>query len=375
MKSIKCPVHKFIRVDDLALKIIDTEEFQRLRFIRQLGVCHYVYPSASHTRLEHSLGVYNLVDKLFKSLLENQPNLEISKRNIQLIKISGLIHDIGHVCFSHSFDNKIRKKLSVHVEEHEERGVALFRNMVKKYELPITNKEVDLICNIILGKIDSNYPKYFFEIVANSSTYFDVDKLDYLLRDSYHLGFQLGFQYDYLFHKMRIIENQICYDKKAAYTLYSIFNARYKLHKEVYQHRAVCQIDAMICDAIIEEKVFLKLDQMFENGSFDWIKLTDDYIYTCLKLSKNKILDRIHRRKLYHTVSETEAKEIDKKSIIISEKVLGFVGKDVNPLSHMKFFDKKKGIDKLCSIEMKEISHLMPLKFTERDVQYICKKI
>ncbi len=373
MKSIKCPVHKFIRVDELALKIIDTEEFQRLRFIRQLGVCHYVYPSASHTRLEHSLGVYNLVDKLFKSLLENQPDLEISKRDIQLIKIAGLIHDIGHVCFSHSFDNKIRKKLKVHVEEHEERGVDLFRHMVHKYKLPITEIEVNLIGNIMLGNIDPNYPKYYFEIVANSSTYFDVDKLDYLLRDSYHLGFQLGFQYDYLFHKMRIIEDQICYDKKAAYTLYSIFNSRYKLHKEVYQHKAVCQIDAMICDAIIEEKVFLQLDQMFENNSFDWIKLTDDYIYTCLKLSKNKILDRVNRRQLYHTISENEAKEIDKSSIIVSEKVMGFVSKDVNPLSRMKFYDKGK--DQLCSMKMKEISHLMPLTFTERDVQYICKKI
>ena len=134
------------------------------------------------------------------------------------------------VCFSHSFDNKIRKKLNVHIEEHEERGVDLFRYMVHKYKLPITEIEVNLIGNIMLGNIDSNYPKYYFEIVANSSTYFDVDKLDYLLRDSYHLGFQLGFQYDYLFHKMRIIEDQICYDKKAAYTLYSIFNARYKFY-------------------------------------------------------------------------------------------------------------------------------------------------
>ena len=102
-------------------------------------------------------------------------------------------------------------------------------------------------------------------------------------------------------------------------------------------------------------------------------ELTDDYIYTCLRLSKNKILDRVNRRQLYHTISENEAKEIDKSSIIVSEKVMGFVSKDVNPLSRMKFYDKGK--DQLCSMKMKEISHLMPLTFTERDVQYICKKI
>ena len=140
MKSFKCPVHKFIRLQPLALRIVDTMEFQRLRYIRQLGVCHYVYPSASHTRFEHSIGVYNLVDKLFKSLLENQPNLRISKRDIELIKLAGLVHDIGHVCFSHSFDNKIRHKLDVKVEEHEIRGVSLFRYIVKKYKLPFTTE-------------------------------------------------------------------------------------------------------------------------------------------------------------------------------------------------------------------------------------------
>jgi len=372
MKSFKCPVHKFIRIEPFALEIIDTVEFQRLRFIRQLGVCHYVYPSASHTRFEHSLGVYNLVGKLFTCLLENQPDLQIPRRDIQLIKIAGLIHDIGHVCFSHSFDNHIRQKLDVHVDEHEDRGVQLFRHMVKKYKLPFLEKEVDLICNIILGKFDSNYPKYYFEIVANSSTHLDVDKLDYLLRDSYHLGFQLGFQYDYLFHKMRIIDNQICYNKKAAYTIYSIFNARYKLHKEVYQHSAVSQIDAMICDAIIQEKETLKLNQMFGNNNFDWVKLTDDYIYVSLALSNNNILSRINKRNLYHTISKDETSKIDKKQFIVSEKTLGFVNKNVNPLCQICFFDKKN-TNQLCKMKMNEITNLMPLNFTETHIQYISK--
>ena len=373
MKSFKCPVHKFIRLQPLALRIVDTMEFQRLRYIRQLGVCHYVYPSASHTRFEHSIGVYNLVDKLFKSLLENQPNLRISKRDIELIKLAGLVHDIGHVCFSHSFDNKIRHKLDVKVEEHEIRGVSLFKHIVTKYNLPFDEKEVNLICNIILGKIDKNYPRYYFEIVANSVTYFDVDKLDYLLRDSYHLGFQLGFQYDYLFHKMRIIDNRLCYNKKASYTLYSIFNARYKLHKEVYQHKVVCQIDAMLCDAIVQEKENLKLNDMFRNNDFEWLKLTDDYVYVLLRLSNNKLLKRIDGRRLYHTLTKKEANSLsDPSQVIISKKVLGFVNENVNPLADIQFFDKSD-YNKSYKIKMKEISNLMPLQFIETNIQYISK--
>ena len=372
MKSFKCPVHKFIRIEPMALEIIDTIEFQRLRFIRQLGVCHYIYPSASHTRFEHSLGVYNLVGKLFICLLENQPDLKIPKRDIELIKIAGLIHDIGHVCFSHSFDNNIRHKLDVNIDDHEGRGVKLFEHMVKKYNLSFSEKEVNLIGNIILGKFDSKYPKYYFEIVANSSTYLDVDKLDYLLRDSYHLGFQLGFQYDYLFHKMRIIDNQICYSKKAAYTIYSIFNARYKLHKEVYQHRAVCQIDAMMTDAIIQEKETLKLNEMFKDGSFDWIRLTDDYIYVLLLMANNNIISRINHRNLYHTVTKDEATNVGSDQIITTEKILGFINKNENPLCQICFFDKKNP-NNLCKMKMSEISNLMPLNFLETCIQYISK--
>ena len=102
-------IHGFIEIDELALSIIDKPEFQRLKNIKQLGVVHHVFPSATHTRFEHSLGVYYLAGELLVNLKNNQPEINLSKREIQLVKIAGLCHDLGHGPFSHLIDNYILK--------------------------------------------------------------------------------------------------------------------------------------------------------------------------------------------------------------------------------------------------------------------------
>ena len=111
MKS-KCifdPIHKYIELEPLLVNFIDTPEFQRLRNIKQLGACYYVYSGAVHNRYEHSLGVSHLSGMLITQLKNNQPELNITDRQITLIKVAGLIHDLGHACFSHFFDNLFLK--------------------------------------------------------------------------------------------------------------------------------------------------------------------------------------------------------------------------------------------------------------------------
>ena len=100
-KKIYDPIHKYMDFESILFKFIDTIEFQRLKNIKQLGVCYYVFSGASHNRFEHSLGVAHLCGKLLLFLKNNQPELNITDRDIILIKIAGLMHDIGHSCFSH----------------------------------------------------------------------------------------------------------------------------------------------------------------------------------------------------------------------------------------------------------------------------------
>ena len=103
-KTIFDLLHGYIEIDSEAIKIIDCKEFQRLRNIKQLGVVPLVFPSATHTRFEHSLGVYHLCNELLDKINKRQPQLSLSKKIVELIKIAGLVHDIGHGPFSHLYD-------------------------------------------------------------------------------------------------------------------------------------------------------------------------------------------------------------------------------------------------------------------------------
>lgn len=138
MKQIFCPLWGFIELTPLLSNILDTAEMQRLRDIKQLGATYFVYPSATHTRLEHSLGVCHLARLLGESLQKNQPELKITQRDIEIWQVAGLIHDIGHGPFSHLYDNYVKL---VDEPEHEERGLQIFDNLCKREKNPPYRKK------------------------------------------------------------------------------------------------------------------------------------------------------------------------------------------------------------------------------------------
>nr|XP_060480201.1 deoxynucleoside triphosphate triphosphohydrolase SAMHD1 [Panthera onca] len=106
MKVINDPIHGHIELHPLLIRIIDTPQFQRLRYIKQLGGSYYIFPGASHNRFEHSLGVGYLAGCLVRALREKQPELQISERDVLCVQIAGLCHDLGHGPFSHMFDGR-----------------------------------------------------------------------------------------------------------------------------------------------------------------------------------------------------------------------------------------------------------------------------
>ncbi|XP_062575883.1 deoxynucleoside triphosphate triphosphohydrolase SAMHD1-like [Saccostrea cucullata] len=135
-KIVNDPIHGHIEIHPLCVKIIDTPQFQRLRFLRQLGGSYFVYPGASHNRFEHSLGVCYLAGELGSTLRKRQPELGISNNDILCVQIAGLCHDLGHGPFSHMFDGKFLpvarpdKKI-----KHEALSVKMFDHLVESNDL------------------------------------------------------------------------------------------------------------------------------------------------------------------------------------------------------------------------------------------------
>ena len=126
-------IHGNIMIDPLATRIINTEEFQRLRNIKQLGCCNYVFPSAVHTRFEHSIGVYHLASKYIEIL---KKEIQFTENQIKCILCAALIHDLGHGPYSHLFDELFDQS-----KNHEFRSIQIFKNMNQKYNLDFKDEK------------------------------------------------------------------------------------------------------------------------------------------------------------------------------------------------------------------------------------------
>ncbi len=144
-KLFHCNIHGPIRISNIALKIIETQEFQRLRNIKQMGASFYVFPSATHSRFEHSIGVYHLTGKLLDVLKSKYPNkiyntyelnnIMLNDYHTELIKIGGLCHDIGHGPYSHLFDLVMKNCDIGEFDEHENRSCELVKIICQKTKL------------------------------------------------------------------------------------------------------------------------------------------------------------------------------------------------------------------------------------------------
>ncbi|KAK7910380.1 hypothetical protein WMY93_015064 [Mugilogobius chulae] len=262
----------------LLVKIIDTPQFQRLRYIKQLGGAYLVYPGASHNRFEHSLGVAHLAGKLVRSLQEKQSELEIDDKDILCVEIAGLCHDLGHGPFSHLSDGMFRPKAKPGSDwKHEEASVWMFRYIKKKIQnvFPKDFKDDDYVFieEMINGpekkgcyKGRPSSKSFLYEIVSNKRNGLDVDKFDYFARDCYHLGLKNSFDHNRYIKFARVIEVenelQICTRDKEVSNIYEMFHTRSSLHRKAYQHKTTKIIEAMIKDALLKANIDIETDDM-----------------------------------------------------------------------------------------------------------------
>jgi HD superfamily phosphohydrolase len=372
-RRIFCPLHGNIELSDLTCSILDTPEMQRLRDIKQLGATYYVFPSANHTRLEHSLGVYHLAGIMVKNLRQKHPEINITDRDIELIQIAGLIHDIGHGPFSHLYDHYVK----FHDEpEHEERGLLIFDKLIKRENIKLTSEEVNEIHKMV-NPTNNDIYNWKYQIVANKSCQIDVDKIDYILRDSYHLGIPHAGEFIKLLSDVRLNQTpnnniELVWDSRMQFDIYSLFATRYRLHKKVYTHHTVKGFEYIIVDIMKILNAHCKKTKIHLSQQTDSIVTQFCYNNPEHPLSRSLLSRKQPTMVGELVISDKHCLEPSQGlrliiNIIIEEVKIGFVsGNNKNPLKDVYYYNKddKRGVP--FHVNLSESSFIIPEKFQER---------
>ena len=251
-KTIRDPLWNTIHLDATAVRIVDTPEFQRLRYIRQLGLAHLVYPGATHTRFDHALGVYHLTSVALRHLRDRGGVAPEAWEGEELVPYAGLLHDIGHYAFSHALEELEAEHVPVH---HEEVSQRFFASPTLRDALaPLGLSAPDRIHEIISG--ESGLP--LRGLVSGS---LDLDKMEYLRRDARFCGVPYGeVDVSRLLQGLSLLEDpetgafEVGVHEKAIAALESLLFAKYQMFRNVYWHHGVRAATGLY-KRIVEESV------------------------------------------------------------------------------------------------------------------------
>lgn len=346
MKLIYDVVHGYITINQKDLIFIDSMWMKRLKRVKQLGLLDHIFPNASHTRFEHSLGVYHLAGEYVDFLEKYSSNNLFTEKERRCIQLGGLFHDIGHGPFSHVFDNRVinHYTLGGDMYHHEQRSKWIVEDIFRELQPSgFTGYDIDLIKEIIEPSEDKKEKPYIYQIINNKQTGLDVDKFDYIMRDNYHLGLDYTITPQRIFLKSKInsTTNEINYHFSIAPTIFKVYYNRYKLYRDVYCHQTAKTIENMLADAM---KQYPPLQSQLTKKSL--IKL-DDSIYNHILFGDDEpsktIIERIEKRNLYEVIyfdKKENSPEI-KDGTYVCDFSLNFCNQDKNPMDKIPFYGKE----------------------------------
>jgi hypothetical protein len=219
-KIINDPIYGLISFPfEILYMLIDHPDFQRLRRISQMGLSHYVYPGATHSRFHHALGALHLMVQAIETL--RWKGVEITDEEAEAVCIAILLHDIGHGPFSHALENII-----VPIA-HEDISVMFMKKLNKEY-----NGKLSTAISIF----KNSYPKpYLYQLVSGQ---LDMDRMDYLMRDSYYSGVAEGvIGYDRIIKMLNVVDGRLVVEEKGIYSVEKFLMARRIMYFQVYLHK------------------------------------------------------------------------------------------------------------------------------------------
>ena len=269
-KIINDPVYGFITIDDeLIHKIISHPYYQRLRRIHQMAMAHLVYPGAVHSRLHHSLGAYHLMRSALQELISK--GVDITLEEQQAAKIAILLHDIGHGPFSHALENILAEHL-----HHEELSLLLIKELNNEFDGKL-QMAIDIFTNV--------YPKKFLHQLISGQL--DVDRMDYLTRDSFFTGVNEGvIGYDRIIKMLTVHNGELMVEEKGIYSIEKFLVARRLMYWQVYLHKTVLSAEQMLkriikrakhIGAICSEPLNTFINQPIANVTLEQFCSIDDF--------------------------------------------------------------------------------------------------
>lgn len=323
--EIRDPVYGFITFNEWEKEIINHLVFQRLRRIRQLALTDMIYPGATHTRFEHSLGVMHLATKMYDAIVRNDSNKQLLseklnyqevglQRDRQLVRLAALLHDVGHAPFSHASEDIISKNpVTGKPYRHEDYTSALIRGplrtVIENHNINKTNFNItaDEIAALIEGNPEILGERVFWRIIISSQL--DADKGDYLLRDSLHCGVKYGiYDLDRLLVTMALGiypetgDVILGVNGGGWHVAESLVIARYQMFSQIYFHKTRRAYDFMLREAIKSTIGTLPAPDEIQK----YLELDDYEVWHQLKNKENdfwcaSIVSRNHIRKVFST--------------------------------------------------------------------------
>lgn len=356
-KIINDPVFGFIKIPrGPLLQIVQHPLMQRLTRIKQLGLASVVYPAAQHTRFQHSIGAFHLMSEAIRSL--QQKGIYIFDSEEEAVEAAILMHDIGHGPFSHVLENTL-----IHGITHEEISLLMMEQI---------NQEMNGALNLALMIFKDQYPKRFLHQLISSQL--DVDRLDYLRRDSFFTGVTEGNIGSARIIKMLdVVDDKLVVNSKGIYSIENFLTTRRLMYWQVYLHKTAVACEKVLVNTLLRAKyLVMNGEDVFAPPSLkyflvnevdaDWFNeheealhhyemLDDNDIWSAIKVwmdSHDKILSILATNLIHRNIFQVEVHE--------------------QPITEERLADLRKEISEKTGIDEKDAHYLMNVSVIQKDM-------
>ncbi|REL33660.1 HD domain-containing protein [Rhodohalobacter sp. SW132] len=350
-KIFSDPIHGFITVPKgVILKLIDHPYVQRLRRVRQLGLGYLVFPAAEHSRFSHALGALELCQRVLKNLVEKDTT--ISDAEIKGTLIAILLHDVGHGPFSHTLEHTLIDDFN-----HEKMSLKIMHQLNKEFDGELTTA-IDIFTD--------QYPKKFLHQLISSQL--DIDRLDYLKRDSFFTGVSEGsVGINRILKTMRILNGNVVIEKKGIYAVENYILSRRLMYMQVYLHKTVLSADSLL------KQIFRRVEYLLQNGeSLHTPSWHLEYFLTEKRSAKKSISDVIMKHYMAlddHDVLISIKAWAEQSDPILRDLSIRFLQRDLFRSTFLPQNKIDKQIGKFTS-QTKQVLKQKGLPFDDESVSY-----